>query len=131
MQAKKLSVCINRAAPEAYAFLSRPENFPKWASGLAGTLRKVGDEWVAQTPEGPARVRFSEHNSLGVLDHSVMLPRGTSIYVPLRLVSSGGGCELVLTLFRQPGTPDEKFAADAEWVMRDLNAAKRLLEGSI
>jgi hypothetical protein len=23
---------------------------------------------------------------------------------------------------------DEKFAADAEWVMRDLHAAKRLLE---
>jgi hypothetical protein len=43
-------------------------------------------------------------------------------------VAKGGGCELVLTLFRQPGMSDERFAADAQWVMRDLDAAKRLLE---
>jgi hypothetical protein len=35
----------------------------------------------------------------------------------------------VLTLFRQPGMSDEKFAADADWVGRDLLAAKKLLEG--
>jgi hypothetical protein len=31
-------------------------------------------------------------------------------------------------LFRQPDTSDERFAADAEWVLRDLAAAKRILE---
>jgi len=125
---RRLTIAINRAAAEAYEFLSAPENFPKWASGLAASLRKIGDEWVADTPEGRALVRFSERNRYGVLDHSVTLPHGVTLYVPLRLVERGGGCELVLTLFRQPGMSDERFAADAQWVMRDLDAAKRLLE---
>jgi hypothetical protein len=125
---RTLSIAIDRPAVEAYEFLSAPENFPKWASGLAGSLRRVGDEWIADTPEGRAVVRFSERNVHGVLDHSVTLPRGVTIYVPLRVVPKGEGCELVLTLFRRPDMSEERFAADAEWVMRDLGAAKRLLE---
>ena len=125
---RKLSVRIGRPATEAYAFLAQPENFPKWASGLGRALRQVDGEWVADTDHGPARVRFSEPNAFGVLDHAVTLPQGRSVYVPLRVVPKGGGCELVLTLFRRPDVSDAQFAADAEWVMRDLGAAKRLLE---
>ena len=128
-ETRKLSVSIDRAAAEAYEFLSLPENFPKWASGLGASLRQAGADWIAETPDGPAMVRFTERNSRGVLDHSVKLPRGDSVYVPLRVVAYGEGCELVLTLFRLPGMSDEKFAADAAWVMRDLQAAKRILEG--
>jgi hypothetical protein len=127
-EVRRLAVAIDRPAAEAYEFLSVPENFPKWASGLAGSLRKVGDEWIADTPEGRAIVRFSERNVHGVLDHSVTLPRGVTLYMPLRVVPKGEGCELVLTLFRRPEMSDESFAADAEWVMRDLDAAKRILE---
>jgi hypothetical protein len=125
---RRLSIAIDRAAAEAYEFLSAPENFPKWATGLAGSLRKVGEDWIADTPEGRAVVRFSERNAYGVLDHSVTLPRGVTLYVPLRVVPKGDGCEVVLTLFRRPGMSDESFAADAEWVMRDLGTAKRILE---
>ena len=125
---RKLSVAIRRPAAEAYAFLSQPENFPKWASGLGRALRQVEGEWLAETEQGTARVRFSEPNAFGVLDHAVTLPQGRSVYVPLRVVAKGAGCELELTLFRQPDMSDAQFAADAEWVMRDLGAAKRLLE---
>ena len=127
-QVKALSVSIDLPAGEAYAYLSVPENFARWASGLGGGLRRAGDEWLVETPEGPARVRFSEPNSYGVLDHAVTLPQGQSVYIPLRVVGTERGCELVLTLFRQPDMSDEKFAADAEWVLRDLHAAKLLLE---
>jgi hypothetical protein len=127
-ETQRLSIAINRAAEEAYEFLSAPENFSKWASGLAGSLRRIGEDWIAETPEGRAVVRFSERNSYGVLDHAVTLPHGTTVYVPLRVVPAADGCELVLTLFRQPDMSDEKFAADAQWVMRDLDAAKRILE---
>ena len=95
---RRLAVAIARPAAEAYDFLSAPENFPKWATGLAG----------------------SQRNAYGVLDHSVTLPRGVTVYVPLRVVPKDEGCELVLTLFRRPGMSNESFAADAEWVMRDL-----------
>jgi hypothetical protein len=125
---RKIRVEINRPASEAYAFLSQPENFAKWASGLAGALCRHGDDWVAETPEGRAIVRFSERNSLGVLDHSVTLPAGITVYVPLRVVAKEGGCELVLTLYRRADMSEERFAADADWMMRDLGVAKRILE---
>lgn len=127
----RIRVAIDRAVGEAYDFLSRPENFPKWASGLAGSLALAGDDWVAETPEGRAVVRFSERNAYGVLDHSVTFPNGRTIYVPLRVSPKGAGCELVLTLFRRPDHSDAGFAADAQWVRRDLEAAKRLLEQGI
>ena len=123
-----LSVSIDRSAAAAYEFLSLPENFPQWASGLGESLRRDGEDWIADTPDGPAKVRFSDRNSRGVLDHSVTRPGGGTVFVPLRLMPKGAACELVLTLNRQPGMSDEKFAADAEWVMRDLRAAKRILE---
>ena len=126
---KHLSVRIDRPAAEAYELLSRPESFPKWASGMGGKLRREGADWAMDTPEGTATIRFSEPNSRGVLDHQVRLPKRAPVYVPLRVVANGDTCDLVLTLFRQPDMSDEKFAADAEWVMRDLQAAKRLLEG--
>jgi hypothetical protein len=128
-ETRHLSVSIRQDARKAYDFLSRPENFPQWASGLAASLRKVGGEWVAQTPEGPAKVRFSEANRLGVLDHWVLLQSGVEIYIPLRIIPDGSGSVLVLTVFRRPGITDAQFAADGDWVMRDLQAAKKLLEG--
>jgi len=127
-ESRILSISIDRVAEQAYDFLCVPENFPKWASGLAGSLRQVNDGWIAQTPDGPMKIRFSERNALGVLDHWVYPQPGVEIYIPMRVVSNGGGCELIFTLFRLPDMSDEKFSEDAEWVMRDLRAAKRVLE---
>ena len=127
-EVRTLSVSIGRSAAGSYEFLSVPENFPKWASGLGTSLRQAGSDWIAETAEGPLTACFSERNSFGVLDHSVARPNGMTVYVPLRVVAKGNGCDLVLTLFRQQEMSDEQFAADAEWVMRDLHAAKRLLE---
>ena len=126
-ESRNLSVSIERDADAVYAFLSVPENFPKWASGL-GSLHRANGQWIAETPDGPMRVRFSESNAFGVLDHWVSPPSGVEIYIPLRVVRNGSGCELVFTLFRGPDMDQAGFEADAQWVMRDLKAAKQLLE---
>lgn len=119
--------------PRAYAFLSNPHAFPQWASGLsASPLTPTPDPhtFLAQTPAGPARIRFTPPNPFGVLDHYVLPPDAAEIHVPMRLIPSGDGCEVLLTLFRQPTMKDDQFAADAEWVRRDLAALKSLLERS-
>jgi hypothetical protein len=130
MEALTVSVSIERPWSEIYDFGSVPENFPAWASGLGSSLERASDgEWVAETSEGRVTIRFSEPNKFGVLDHTVIPAPGVEIYVPLRVVANGdAGSEVLLTLFRQPGMSDEKFAADAEWVLRDLQKLKALLE---
>src|SRR3546814_3197503 len=118
----------DRPFDAVHDFLSAPENFPKWAAGLGQSIRKADDDWIAETPHGPVRVRFTDRNPFGVLDHTVIPAPGVEIYVPMRVVPNGAGSEVTLTLFRQPGMSDEKFAEDAAWVERELAALKRLLE---
>jgi hypothetical protein len=127
-QAHTLSVSINLNSTAAYAFLCQPQNFPKWASGLCMSIKQVDDEWIAETPQGPLKVRFTAPNDFGVLDHYVIPAPGVEIYVPMRVIANGTGCELVFTLFRQPDMSDAKFAEDIAWVERDLTAVKALLE---
>jgi hypothetical protein len=61
------------------------------------------------------------------MDHYVDTGAGPEIRVPLRIVANGDGAEVLLTLFRQPDMSEAKFAADAEWVGRDLLALKALV----
>lgn len=102
------------AAPAAsvYEFVCNPQNLPAWASGLAKN----------------AAVRFVERNRYGVLDHYVSLGGKPEVYVPMRVFPNGDGAEVLLTIFRQPGTSEEKFGEDAQWVRRDLEALKALFE---
>jgi hypothetical protein len=127
-ESRTISIGINRPADVVYDFASVPNNFPKWASGLGKSLTKTDGEWIAETSQGLMKVRFTERNRFGVLDHYVIPQQGLEIYVPMRVVSNGTGSELLLTLFRLPEMSDKKFAEDADWVKRDLNALKDLLE---
>jgi uncharacterized membrane protein len=42
--AKHISVSINRSAAQVYEFASNPENLPKWAGGLSGSIKKVNED---------------------------------------------------------------------------------------
>src|SRR5574341_1056014 len=119
-ESRMISIRINRPADVVYDFMSVPENFPKWASGLGKSLTKIDGEWIAETLQGPVKIRFTERNAFGVLDHYVMPRPGLEIYIPMRVISNGAGSEVLFTLFRLLGMSEEKFTDDAEWVIRDL-----------
>ena len=130
LPSRTLSVWIDRTPDAVYAFLSVPENFLRWASGLAGSLTRDGEGWIAETPEGTMRVRFTPPNPFRIADHWVIPPSGAEIALPLRVLANGGGSEVTFHLFRQPEMDDARFAADAEWVERDLATLKRVLEAA-
>jgi len=128
LESRTLSMSINRKWQEVYDAVWRPEDFPKWASGLSkSSLTKDGETWKAEGPEGAVRILFTAHNAFGVMDHYVEAGNGTITYVPLRIIQNGDGAEVLLTLFRQMDMSDAKFAADAAWVKRDLLALKALV----
>jgi hypothetical protein len=129
LPARTFSLSIDREWRALYEQIWRPEFFPKWASGLAQSeLRQIGNDWLADGPEGPIRIRFTPHNEHGVMDHFVATAARNEVYIPLRVVRNGEGAEVMLTLFRQPDMDDERFSADAKWVVRDLKALKLLIE---
>src|SRR5689334_10207063 len=125
-----ITIAIDYPYSRTYAFLSDPRTFPQWASGLGSGLTATADPqtFVAQTPRGPMPVRFTAPNPFGVLDHYVQPAGAPEVHVPMRLLPNGDACEISLTLFRQPSMSDAQFAADADWVRRDLASLKALLE---
>ena len=130
LPARTFSVSIPRDWRDLYEEFWRPEDFPRWASGLAEAgLHRDGDEWIATGPDGAIRIRFTAHNDLGVMDHWVDIGSGAPIHIPLRIVANGDGAEVMLTLYRQPAMTDERFANDIKWINRDLQALKALATG--
>src|SRR3990172_10629712 len=123
-EARHISVSIDRPPDEVYSFVSNPENLPKWATGLGGSIQKVNGEWIADAPMGKVKIKFAEENKFGVLDHEVVLESGVTINNPMRVIANGKGSELFFTLIRQPEVSDEKFAQDARWVEKDLKILK-------
>lgn len=127
-EAKIVHTTITRDWREVYAFMAKPENMPRWASGLSSGLTREGDHWLAPGPLGNARVRFVPGNDLGVVDHLVTLEDGTEVHNALRVVPNGDGAEVMFTVLRQPGMSAEQFAEDAGWVEKDLATLKSLME---
>src|SRR3546814_1444681 len=129
LPARTYSVSIDHEWRSLYDRIWRPEFFTRWASGLTESdLRQDGDDWFADGPEGPVRIRFTGHNDFGIMDHFVDVGDGQKIHIPLRVIQNDGGAEVMLTLFRQPGMDAEKFAADARWIHSDLKALNALIE---
>jgi hypothetical protein len=129
-ESRHLSVYIGRPVPEVYAFASDPANLPRWAPGLGSSVVEVDGTWFVETAEGQVRVTFAPDNEYGVLDHEVLTPSGETVYVPLRAIADGDGCEVVFTLRRSEGMTDAEFERDTALVNGDLALLKKVLEGA-
>ncbi|MEV6932195.1 SRPBCC family protein [Dactylosporangium sp. NPDC051485] len=127
-QTRHLSVYIDRPVAEVYAFAANPANLPRWAPGLGSSVVQEDGAWFVETPEGRVRVTFAPPNEYGVLDHEVLTPSGDTVYVPLRAIADGPGCEVVFTLRRLPGMTDDEFDRDTGLVSGDLALLKQVLE---
>lgn len=128
-ESRHLSVHIDRPVADVYAFASDPANLPLWAPGLGSSVVRENGIWFVETPAGRVQVTFAPDNEFGVLDHEVVTPSGGTVYVPLRAVADGDGCEVIFTLRRSPGMTDTDFERDAGLVAGDLARLKTVLEG--
>ena len=127
-ESRHLTVSIARPAAEVYRWTRDPAHLPEWAAGLAAGIRRERGEWVADSPMGRVLVRFVPVNEYGVLDHDVVLPDGTSVTNPLRVLADGEGSEVVFTARRRPEMTDAEWAADVAAISADLESLKRVLE---
>ncbi|MFZ2198205.1 MAG: SRPBCC family protein [Thermodesulfovibrionales bacterium] len=128
-KSRHISVSINQPADQVYEFASNPENLPKWASGLSGSIKNDNGVWIAESPMGKVKIEFAVKNNFGILDHDVTLPSGANFHNPMRVFPNNDGSELIFTLYQRPGMTEQMYAEDAETVARDLEKLKTLLEG--
>lgn len=128
VESRTLSVRIDQPFARVYEFMVDPGNWNQWAFGLGKSLRQSNGGWIADSDGGIVKVRFTARNPYGVLDHTVIRSSGAQVYVPMRLIANGSGCELLFTLFREPGISDDRYDSDGNFVQRDLDRLKALLE---
>ena len=126
--ARHISQSIDVEPVVVAAFAGDPANLPQWAAGLSSGIRFDEGRWVTDSPMGVVEVRFTDATALGILDHDVVLPDGTTVHNPLRVLRNDDGSEVVFTLYRLPGTTDDDFEADAALIADDLLRLKALLE---
>ena len=105
---------------------SNPENLPKWAAGLSGSIKKVNEDWIAESPMGRVKVKFAEKNQFGVLDHDVTLPSGVKVYNPMRVFPNNDGSELVFTLYRRPDVSESRVRGRCQIGRKGLSEVKDL-----
>jgi hypothetical protein len=125
---RHVSISINNLAEKVYEFTSDPENLPKWAAGVSGSIRNVNGEWITESPMGMVKIKFADKNKFGILDHDVTLPSGETFYNPMRVFPNKGGSELIFTLYQRPGMSDRDFRKDEEQIKADLEKLKDLVE---
>ena len=128
LKSKTLSVSINCNPKKVHEFASNPENLPKWAKAFCRSVRKSGNEWIVDSPQGPIKFRFVEKNDLGILDHYVSPSPDMEMFVPMRVISNGFGSEVIFTLFQPVDVPDGEYAVQIGWAEQDLNNLKRVME---
>jgi hypothetical protein len=112
----------------AYEFAAKVENLPEWASGLSSGIERRGDRWIARSPMGEVEVVMAGPNSVGVLDHDVILPDGKSVHNAFRVTPTGDGCVFTFVVLRMPGTTQAAFDADVAHVKADLAVLRQVLE---
>jgi hypothetical protein len=125
---RTLSIAIARPPDVVCAFVTNPENLPRWS--FLQSVARDGDRWRAVTPDGAVSIRFVEPNPYGVLDHYVRVSAELEVYAPMRVIRNGGGSEVLFTAFRRDGMTDEAFERDTDTVARDLSKLKAVLEAT-
>lgn len=114
----------------AFAFLSRIENLPSWATRFCLALKKDAEgRHKVVTPQGEIFFRVAADPATGVIDMHGGPATGEEIYWPARIVERPGhGSLLIFTAMQYPGVPDDVFAAQCEGLKAEFEHIRRSVE---
>ena len=127
-RAEVVHVSILARWRDVIAFLVDVHNWTTWAPWIRSVGRSSGGDWTLDTDAGPMKLRFVEHNTLGVLDHEVTLASGVRALNSMRVLANGSGSELVMVMFQSPEASTEQFERDVQAVRDDLARIKTVAE---
>jgi len=127
-RAEAVHVSILAPPQRVFDFLADVNNWKTWAPWVRAVVDKSGRDWTVETDGGRMHLRFVEANSLGVLDHTVTLASGVSIYNAMRVVPNGTGSDLMMLVVQTPPATKEQFEQDVQAVHDDFGRIKKVVE---
>ena len=124
-QTTTLAVTIDAPPQSVAADLADPATHPEWAAEFfdGPATRRDDGSYSARVPlmGGPVRFTVEADTAAGIVD-LFLAPEGAPFGAPLpvRLVPNGDGVDVLWTLTRFPGTPDEAWQAGLASMSREL-----------
>lgn len=128
MRAATRSVTINCPVGRVFAFIADPVNLPLWSKSFCLSIHNDQGQWVAETPQGPIKIRIATHRQLGIADQFLSPAPGVEFMIPTRVVPNGQGAEFIFTLFQPDHLSDEEYLQEVSLVEHELQLLKQLLE---
>jgi polyketide cyclase/dehydrase/lipid transport protein len=129
-RAEAVHVSILAPPRQVVDFLADVNNWKTWAPWVRAVARSSDRDWTVETDGGAMHLRFVEANSVGVLDHTVTLASGVSVYNSMRVSPNGSGSELVMVVLQTPPASSEEFERDVQAVRDDFARVKKVLEAT-
>lgn len=115
-------VDVDVPSARAFAFLSDPMNWPRWAVVNLRSVSQGADGWFNMTTrQGSGQLKLHRHEELGVLDHT-WKDEQASWRVFGRVVPNAEGATVMFTFFRPAMMDDAQF--DAAMQEMDVEMAK-------
>jgi len=127
-RAEAVHVSILAPPRRVVDFLADVNNWKTWAPWVRAVDKSSARDWTLDTDAGAMKLRFVEPNSLGVLDHTVTLASGVSIYNSMRVSANSTGSELLMIVLHTPPASNEQFAQDVQAVRDDFARIKKVIE---
>ena len=130
MRAATLSVTIQCPPGKVFNFVSEPMNLPLWSKSFCLSIRLEQGHWMAETPQGPIKIRIATHRQLGIADQFLSPAPGVEFMIPTRVVPNGEGSEFIFTLFQPEHLSEAEYQQEVALVQQALGLLKQILEGS-
>ena len=114
----------------AFAFLSKIENLPKWATRFCKELKKdAGGRDKIVTPQGEMFFHIEADLKTGVIDMHGGPVTGHEAYWPARIIERpGNGSLFIFTALQYPGVTDADFAQQCEGLAAEFTHIRHHLE---
>jgi hypothetical protein len=127
---RNLSVTTVLDAPrdDVFAFLSRIENLPRWATEFARELRWEDGRAKVVNGRGEFWFDIAADERTGVIDMYAGPSDAELALFPARVVGlPDGRSAFTFTMFQAPGMPDEVFEEQHASLLRELENVRREL----
>ena len=122
MISRTVTAVLDVPSDEVFAFLSRVENLPLWATDFAQELKYVDGQAKVVNALGEFVFRIDADPATGVIDMFTGPREGEMALFPTRVVPLGA-CRsaYTFTMFKAPGMPDDLFESQHRSLEREFD----------
>jgi hypothetical protein len=121
MISRTVTAVLDAPSADVFAFLSRVENLPVWATDFARELKYENGKPKVVNGLGEFYFRIEANPDTGVIDMFAGPDEAQMAIFPTRVVRLGPDtCAYTFTMFKAPDTADELFEAQHRSLVREF-----------